>query len=158
MWQTAEKTSLFFPPPPFSLVHICPSDGSNPRVYYQTSDAKPIHFLTPKRAKKMNRGVWTNWHHHSHGPSEKKFSNVKVLPSVSSFSAFISPCLIKLSNFLLPIRTVQKFYIYSKVWASTQARAHTQFWIALAVLALPSPSNQKWSSVDEQFRDKGGSK
>lgn len=35
----------------------CPKDGSNPRVYYQASDAKPIRFLTPKRAKKMNRGL-----------------------------------------------------------------------------------------------------
>ena len=54
LWQTAEETCLYSL---LRLVHFCPSDGSNPRVYYQTSDAKPIRFLTPKKAKKMNRGL-----------------------------------------------------------------------------------------------------
>lgn len=46
LWQTAEETCLYSL---LRLVHFCPRDGSNPRVL--TSDA------TPKRAKKMNRGL-----------------------------------------------------------------------------------------------------
>lgn len=55
------------------------------------------------------------------GPARRNSPMWKsCLPSALS-QHFFSPCLIKLSNFLLPIHTVQKFYIYSEAWAS----AHT---------------------------------
>lgn len=121
IWQTAEKTSLYSL---LRLVHICPSDGSHPRVYYQTSDAKPIRFLTPKRAKKMNREVWTNWHY-SHGPSEEKLSNVKVVPSVSSSSAFLAAS-DKAIQFSSPnSHSPNVRCICSKIWAGAHTHTHT---------------------------------
>lgn len=96
LWQTAEKTRLCSL---LRLVHFCPRDGSNPRVYYQTSDAKPIRFLTPKRAKKMNRGL-----DKLASLTQAQWEGILKCRSLSSFSS--PPAL-----FRLHLITIQFFFL-----------------------------------------------
>lgn len=63
-----------------------------------------LFFFWHQRGPRKWIGVWTNWHH-SNEHSGKKFSNVKVVPSVSSSSAF----------FRLFLTTILFLFFYSSL-------------------------------------------
>lgn len=127
MQNPAEEASLY------SLLwrlHFCLRDGSNPRVYYQTSDAKPYSFSHTKEGQENELGSGQIGITHI----GKKFSTIKVMPSINSSERFFRRFLITILYFYT-IHTPGRCFIVEDICRHCQAKSLCQ-WCLSSVIKI----------------------